>query len=854
MKKIINYITKDSYFLKGTIGVMLCLLSVVGSLNTGIVSQFITWVISFFFGWFFYVFYLIVFLFGLKLIFSKKNFKLHWGITIFGIIILLTGSLILATNSITNTKDGYLTFKNFFEKFSVSVEGFPLINYEIISGGFIGYLLVAILNSGFTYVGTQVFGSVFLIVGIILTFIKTIIRLIKQITDYKNRKITKIESEFKEAKDQSAYITDDVLSTRTTTVITPDSKIAAENTQSIAIQNPNGGVGVGRTSVNRLPAGISKAKFDPNFVYETNKQVINLEDMNSKINEEKAETVAIPVAKAPVQAEPIPVAKKAKFDTTTIAINNDTLKLAQEKNIELHGEDVKVLSSKVKVSKKYGENYVYPPISLLFDREINANNEQNIEVCNARMSIINDCLAGFKIKGRVKDYTIGPSVTRYDLELDQEQSSNEIAKYIKDISARLSGISTRFVQVVPGKTTSGLEIANRKPSLVNFKDCIKHLNDNKAGQYDISFGKDIAGGFIDADFKKFPHLLVCGTTGSGKSVFMHTFIMTLMMRNTPSSLRFILVDPKLVEFNKYRNNPFLLCPPITDASEANLVMSELCDLMDERYGLLDQVEVDDVKQYNKWAIDHGKEILPRIVVVIDEYADLVEMSKSISDSIVRIAQKARAAGIHLVIATQRPSTNVITGTIKSNIPSRVALLCSSAADSIVILGTGGAEKLLGNGDMLVQSPLLGRGTNVRVQGSYIATEEIKAVCDFLKKRYEVDYDERFCDMLEKSRMNTSEMQEVSYDKAASDEEKYKQIRQDIMSRDRCSISYIQRTYSVGFPRAGKIFDRLVHDGVIASEDDMPGSNKGRIVLLHSIEPENRKGSIEQTTFTPDKRG
>lgn len=854
MKKLLNKITNDSYFVKGTIGVMLCLLALFGALNTGIVSQFFTWLISFFFGWFFYVFYFILFLVGIKLIFAKSEFKFHWDITIFGVIILLIGCLILATNSITNGDDGYLTFKNFYEKFQVSVQGFPIINYAKISGGFFGYLFVAILNSGITFLGTQIVGSVFVCAGIIMSLIKTIIRLVKNIKDYKNRKIKKIDSDFQVANDAKPYDTNDILSnTRTTTVITPDSNIPKENTQSIAIQNPNGGVGVGLTSINRAPAGLGKAKYNPNNTYNTYDQTTTLStniDEASLPQQETSMQKEAPIpAVTPKATVEIPIAKKAEFKNE---IDKKTLELAQADSEDFVVETVKTIESKKAFVKKHKGKYVFPDISLLSDRNNSTDDKENIEVCEARKEVINQTLENFKVGGKIVDYKIGSSVTRFNLLMNDDESGKTVEKYVDDIASRLRGISCRFVQVVPGLTTSALEIANKKRFIVNYKDCLKELSDKQFNSFSIPFGKDISGDLVVGDLADFPHLLVCGTTGSGKSVFLHTFLMTLIMRNNISNLKVVIIDPKRVEFSKYREMPFLLCPPIVDTPEATLVLEELCKLMDERYDLFDEVGVDNIKQYNKYCSDHDKEIIPRIVVLIDEYADLAEGNKIISNFVVRIAQKARAAGIHLVIATQRPSVNVITGSIKSNISVRVALLCSSATDSGTILGSGGAEKLLGNGDMLVQGPGVVRGGGtIRVQGAYVDNNEIKRVIDFLKTNYPVEYDERFVDMQTKSQLNDDQAKEVSYDKAASDEDKYKQIRADIMLRDYCSMSYVQRTYGVGFNRAGKIVARLESDGVISSDEEPA---RGHKVLVHSVTPTERTGSVEQSSFVPDKKG
>jgi DNA segregation ATPase FtsK/SpoIIIE, S-DNA-T family len=855
MKKLFDKITKDSYFLKGTIGLMLCLFAIFGALNRGYVSGFITWIIAFLFGWFFYVFYLIIFLVGIRLIFAKKEFKFQWGITIAGLIVILVGSLILATNNITgSSNDEMLTFKNFGEEFSKSIQGFPILNYSQISGGFFGFLLVALLNSVVKYVGTNIIGGLLLAVGIVLILVKPSIRLIKKIKEYKNRNIKKMESEFKEANDQTAFTTTQIIeNTRATTVITPDAEIAKENTQSIAIQNPNGGVGVGLTSINRAPTGLKKAKFTSDSLYETEEQTTTLEEkysISSPVEQKDpryGDTTHIEKDEI-VKNDDIPVAKPASFKEHQ-SLSDEKIKLAQTPYEKLDGADINDSKNNIKSSPTKPIKYNYPQLNLLTDRASNMNSPENLEVCEARKDLLNEVFDEFEIHGRVVSYTIGPVVTRYDIEMDRGESSKNIEKYLNDIAAKLGGISCRFVSVIEGKTTSGLEIANKKGSLVNFKDCLKNLSRDPGTEFLIPFGKDINGRFIQGDLKDFPHLLVCGTTGSGKSVFMHSLLMTLIMRNNLDTLKLVIIDPKRVEFNKYKNIPFLLCNPINAADEACLVLNELCKVMEERYDLFDETGVENLKQYNKYLVDHGKRTLPRIVVLVDEYADLVGENKHLQAPVQRLAQKARAAGIHLVVATQRPSVNVITGVIKSNIPTRVALLCSSVNDSTVILSQGGAEKLLGNGDMLVMSPLLSKNGLTRVQGSYVDNAEIKNVCDYLRNNYGAMFDERFVDLKEKSQLDNTEMQEVSYDKAASDEEKYKQIREDIMKREYASLSYIQRTYAVGFPKAGKIINRLINEGVISSENE---GNKGQKVLIHSITPEERTGSVEQSTFVPNK--
>ena len=406
-----------------------------------------------------------------------------------------------------------------------------------------------------------------------------------------------------------------------------------------------------------------------------------------------------------------------------------------------------------------------------------------------------------------------------------------------------------------GKSTSGIEIANAKVSLVNFKDCVEHLpKGDKYGLY-IPFGQDISGNYISADLKEFPHLLVCGTTGSGKSIFMHSVIMSLIMRNAVDDLKIVMIDPKRVEFGKYKEMPHLLCPPINDSHKAYIALQKLCDEMDRRYEVFENCGVSNIKQYNQEALESGKDKMPYIVLICDEFADLMDTNRKCSEPVVRLGQKARASGIHMIIATQRPSTNVITGTIKANLPVRVALSCSSYTDSMTILGEGGAEKLLGNGDMLVSCSLISKQGFVRVQGSFVDNKEIRKTVEFLKENYPVKYDPEFLDLEEKTK-STASLEVIGQQKEDSYNSVYEDIKKWVMSQEYTSISKIQRTFSLGFPRAGKMFTRLEEEGIIEGEATAANNSKGRRVLVHTpqepfVQSEN-PGSIEVTTMDYSK--
>ena len=446
--------------------------------------------------------------------------------------------------------------------------------------------------------------------------------------------------------------------------------------------------------------------------------------------------------------------------------------------------------------------------------------------------LVPDVFENFHVGARCISYVVGPSVTRYNIEYANNVSVRSVEKLVDDISIRLGGVNARFEGVVEGQRYSGLEIPNAKITPVSFKEVFEQLPDVKEHPLAVMFGKNIDGKCIGADFDEFPHVLVAGTTGSGKSIYNHSLVCTLISRNSPEDLRLVLVDPKQVEMSKYEDLPHLLCPIINDANLAKLTLSKLVDEMNRRYGILKATGCSNIKQYNELREDDPNlEKLPYIVVFVDEYADLVDVCKDINGPIVSIAQKARAAGIHMLIATQRPSTNVITGTIKGNLPTRIALAVASYVDSTTILNEGGAEKLLGKGDMLVSSPLVSRVGMVRLQGCFIQNKEILRIVGYLKEHYPVYYDPNFCNLEEAARQEAGDVigsPEFASSQEAGEEAKYQSVKEWVMACDYMSMSKIQRECGVGFNRAGKFFKRLQTEGIIGTEVE---GNKGCPVLI-----------------------
>ena len=495
--------------------------------------------------------------------------------------------------------------------------------------------------------------------------------------------------------------------------------------------------------------------------------------------------------------------------------------------------------------KKVRRPWIPIDYNLLYEYDSGEAKEQNELTAKQRMHKINEIFSAFRVQAICSGFTIGPSVTRYNIECGQGVSVKSVERVIDDLSVRLGGVDARFVSIVAGKAYSGLEIPNAMISTVGYKEVLEKLPSREKKPLSIAFGKDIAGDIVHASMDDFPHMLISGTTGSGKSIFIHSIIMTLIMRTSPDDLKIVLVDPKQVEMSKYNDMPHLLCPIITEPSEANEAMKKLVEEMEHRYSLFKETGCSDIKQYNEYCEDHPNyDELPYVIAILDEYADLVDRCKDIARPVLSIAQKARAAGIHLLVCTQRPSTNVINGVIKGNLPTHVALMTANTTDSITIINEGGAEKLLGKGDMLVQSPVVSRVGCVRLQGCFVQNKEINRIVEFLKNNYRTIYDPAYLNLGESNSVQSSGPFSASGDKDFHDE-KYEYVKSIIMGQEYASISKIVREFGFGFTRAGKIFLQLQKEGIV----DTNGSARGCKVLVHDesygVTPDLT--SIESTT-------
>ncbi len=476
--------------------------------------------------------------------------------------------------------------------------------------------------------------------------------------------------------------------------------------------------------------------------------------------------------------------------------------------------------------KKERVNWIPPSIDLLEEYDSGDTKELNIRVAEERKAIINQAFSDFRVKAHVANYIIGPSVTRFEIEYDATEKADNVRRYVDDISVRLNGVAITFNVRVLGSACSSFEMSNEKAITVPFKQIMTSLPSASECPFAIGFGLDVKGDLKWANFTKLPHLLLAGSTGSGKSVYINSIINTLIMRNSPDDCKLVLVDPKIVETKIYSDIPHLLCPIVSDAFEANELMKRLIDEMERRYKLLGDKYVKSLDEYNDLAEEEGFDKEPFIFVIIDEYANLIGNCKELNEGVSTLAAKARAAGIHLFLATQRPSTDVMTGTIKSNFANRIALLAASQTDSITMINEKGAESLIGNGDALIMSPLLSRNGNVRVQGAFISNKEIMRIVSYLKEHYKPDYDPRYDNL---AKVEEEESSNPSFGgKLAADADEYETIKDWVMQYENMSMSKIQANCGVGFNKAQRIVIRLQEEGILSQEKI--SSNVGYKVL------------------------
>ncbi len=482
------------------------------------------------------------------------------------------------------------------------------------------------------------------------------------------------------------------------------------------------------------------------------------------------------------------------------------------------------------------ENYQLPPSDLLNKVKKRDAGETN-SATNKNIERLEKVLKDFGINGKVVEVHIGPTVSQYEVEIASGTRVNKVTSINKEIALALAKKDVRIEAPIPGKSTVGIEFANDNPSSVSFREIIdspqmKNYPDEKLL---VPLGISILGDIGTCKINKMPHMLIAGTTGSGKSVCVNGIICSILMRAKPNEVKLAMVDPKVVELSVYNGIPHLMCPVVTDPKKAAILLAKTVQEMEDRYNTFSNSGTKNIEGYNEYVEKENKnrsedtklEKMPYVVVIIDELADLMMVAaKEVEDSILRITQKARAAGIHLIVATQRPSTEVITGLIKANIPSRIAFAVGSGIDSRTILDQTGAEKLLGKGDMLYLP--IGQNAPTRIQGSFITDDEIKKLIDWTVSQQKAQYSESFMNLENPSGDGGGSAASGGATPAGDDDDPlYNDIVEFVVTTGKASASLIQRKFKLGYNRAARIVDLLEERGIIGP----PNGSKPREVLV-----------------------
>ncbi|MDO4813832.1 MAG: DNA translocase FtsK [Gemella sp.] len=496
--------------------------------------------------------------------------------------------------------------------------------------------------------------------------------------------------------------------------------------------------------------------------------------------------------------------EKKRIPKPEIGENNDSISSTKENNVDY-------------------ANYKLPPLDLLSNPI--ENKKISKEDIVSKSKILQSTFKNFGIEVKIVKAVVGPSITQFQILPTPGTKVSKITNLSSDIALNLAAKDIRIEAPIPGKSLIGIEIPNTINQLVTMKEVF--INNEDDAPLSVTLGKDVSGESIFARLDKMPHLLVAGSTGSGKSVCVNTIITSILLKNRPDQVKLIMIDPKMVELSIYDGIPHLLTPVVTNPLKAADVLHKVVLEMERRYREFSIARVKNIEGYNKIAQkDEEYKVMPYMVVIIDELADLMLVaSKEVEESIARITQMARAAGIHLIIATQRPSVDVITGVIKSNIPSRIAFAVSSSIDSRTILDKSGAETLLGKGDMLFQSA--DSSKPIRIQGAFLSDQEVENIVDYIKNQAETEYDPS---------MQPSENSSREITNSEEIDPLYHEVLLFIAKQQKASASLLQRRFKIGYNRAARIIETLEEDGYIGPAD----SSKPRKVFLEPEFAENNE--------------
>ncbi|SOC38052.1 DNA translocase FtsK [Salinicoccus kekensis] len=799
-------------------------------LRLGVVGAFLDAVMAYVLGASRYFTYLVAVLAGVYMMREQKvPFTRRMGgylLFQFGLLFLLHSVLYLTNQPRT---ENYYSFNEIFTEIRASASS------EFFGGGVFGQLLFAFSSTGISLIGTLFLSLIFIYFSILLITNKNIA---DSLTAHTNKLVEGLRMAalaaarlsirlFNAAKDAVQTLFDN--KKVESAAADKPRKNTRKNKDHSAVEAPAGAAL--DTPVQNEPKTLEAFSADESIIEDMHS--FERESSMKMAAEQKAEPEAREEAKE-LQPE-ISSGPEAKSAETVSGVRDEALEIAEPEaepqQIEYESED---FTDTVAPETAEGEGeidefedeelkklieYQLPSLSLLDDAEV-SEKVSNKEVLK-QGKILEETLKNFGVNAKVSKIRIGPAVTQFEVQPDIGVKVSKIINLQNDIALSLAAKDIRIEAPIPGKSAVGIEVPNSVISMVTLREVLKRKS--SSNPLEVALGKDISGAPILAELNKMPHLLVAGATGSGKSVCINGIIVSLLMNAKPHEVKLMMIDPKMVELNVYNGIPHLLSPVVTNPQKASDALNRIVSEMERRYDLFSHSHTRNIEAYNQYLERESEnpekvQKLPYIVVIIDELADLMMVaSKDVEASITRIAQMARAAGIHLIIATQRPSVDVITGIIKANIPSRIAFSVSSNTDSRTIIDTQGAEKLLGRGDMLFLPS--GRSKPLRVQGAFLADGEVQDVVEFITSQMKANY--------EKSIMNKTPAKE----EVESEDELYPDAKWFVIEEQRASASLLQRQFRVGYNRAARLIDDLEANGVIG-----PASgSKPRNVLVKNDE-------------------
>lgn len=725
--------------------IILIMLTIIGALQMGFVGEFLSSLCRFLFGSYHGVVYGVFFVYAMIVLFKKQRMPLKPK-TMIGLAALLLALILWSAIPQDNTLLGFDVLKDYLAH---TPEHFSKNPTVLAQGGVVGAVLYSISSMMVDRQGTWVF-----IIGLILLALILLVH--KEWLVKGKESIRRLFSSFSLPKQETEKEQEEELT------LLEEEPIAAKPKT---------------TFFNRM-----------------------------KVDEVKTESS---FKKKSIFLTPDDVAVQEQDKTKPVEMANPTV--LKDEPVIKNSSAPKTDEGKVIPVFQNGASFRLPPLSLLDNVASRSKSTANAAAAQAKGKRLIEILQNFGITATLVGTHIGPAVTKFEIRPDSSVKVNRIMNISDNIKMELAARDIRIEAPIPGRNAVGIEVPNVETTMVKMLELMKNIPaEKKDKKMMFILGKDLMGRCVYCDLDKMPHLLIAGATGSGKSVCMNTIITSFILRTRPDEVKLLLVDPKKVEFTPYHGIPHLIGPVISDANEASRALKVIVEMMENRFEVFSQLGVRNIASYNEKVEKEHEEGLQKmqyIVVIIDELADLMMVAgKEVEMSIQRITQLARAAGIHLIVATQRPSTDVITGIIKANIPSRISFSVSSGIDSRTILDSVGAERLLGNGDMLYLP--IGEPSAIRLQGVYVRDEEVKRIADFVSRQYKPFYEDAFI------RLEGVDNNEATAVMNASDDPMYEEIKEYVIEAQKASTSLLQRRFGLGYNRAARMIDVLEERGVI----------------------------------------